>query len=368
MKFAPSSAVIAAIIMGAAAVSGESAESVATDPVGFVRVNCKAASDTSITLPLTRPPEFAGTAASVAGNVVTVSSVSWVANDWTYGIGANPSNTYYVLVTSGASEGAYYTITGNSPTTLTVDPNGAPSAASDGFAEGDQFKIIPYWTLNTAFPNGSGIKPSPDVFSPKSTLLFTSNAAGVNLPLSTAYFYHDGSQAAAGWYIEGNLNAGIQNDVVLNQEQSYVVRNSAAGATSPTLVGAVSTAKYRTVLSILAPNKQQDHFVGLSFPIDISLSQTGLQSSPAFVRSADVFNPKDVVILHNNTAPGINKPLGISYFYHDGTQAAAGWYIEGNLSAGVQDTQKVIKAGEGFVIRKARGPVGSNYWTANPPY
>ena len=56
---------------------------------------------------------------------------------------------------------------------------------------------------------------------------------------------------------------------------------------------------------------------------------------------------------------GYNKPLSTSYFYHDGSQGPEGWYIEGAISQGTQDDNPVLKAGQGFVIRKQAAPKSS---------
>src|ERR1051326_2497762 len=57
-------------------------QSVTTDPVGFLQpfntqanqINLLANSDTLVSVPFTRPPEFTGAIASISGNVITVSS------------------------------------------------------------------------------------------------------------------------------------------------------------------------------------------------------------------------------------------------------------------------------------------------------
>ncbi|MCC6355972.1 MAG: TIGR02597 family protein, partial [Verrucomicrobiae bacterium] len=89
---------------------------VTTDPVGVMRYVFQANSDSSMSLPLHRPTEFAGAVGSVGSNWITAfatsnSPINWVNNDWTYGVGTNANNTYYAMFTTGALEGAWFQIT-----------------------------------------------------------------------------------------------------------------------------------------------------------------------------------------------------------------------------------------------------------------
>ena len=82
-----------------ASASLASAQSVVTDPVGYVNLTCSGSSDTILSVPVTRPSEFTGSVASVAGSTVTITgSTGWTANQWVYLSGTAQHSTYYALI------------------------------------------------------------------------------------------------------------------------------------------------------------------------------------------------------------------------------------------------------------------------------
>ncbi len=146
------------LLLSVAAVSslllanGASAQSVATDPVGFTTTPCPGNSDTYISVPFTRPPEFVGATASATVNTITVSGSPWTANQFVYVAGSQPK-TYFVLIGPHAStnpkEGLFFQITANTTNTLTVN------AAGDNLSSivaATQILVIPYHTLGSVFP------------------------------------------------------------------------------------------------------------------------------------------------------------------------------------------------------------------------
>lgn len=57
-------------------------------------------------------------------------------------------NTYYALVTAGTARGAFFTVSTNSPTSVTIDLDGPPLTSKDVKA----VELRPYWSLATLFP------------------------------------------------------------------------------------------------------------------------------------------------------------------------------------------------------------------------
>src|SRR6476469_8572987 len=75
--------------------------SVSTDPVGFTSTSCLSNSDTYVSIPFTRPPEFTGTIQSIAGSTITINGTpGWTTNRYVYAAGTQP-NHYYVLLELG---------------------------------------------------------------------------------------------------------------------------------------------------------------------------------------------------------------------------------------------------------------------------
>src|SRR5262249_23765940 len=119
-----------------------------TDPVGFTATSCLARSDTYVSIPFTRPPEFIGTVQSAGDNILTINGVpGWSNNHFVYTTSSQPKH-YYVLIGNGGTtnpkEGHIYQITGNGSNTLLVDTT---SDNLTGIVANTQVSVIPHWTL-----------------------------------------------------------------------------------------------------------------------------------------------------------------------------------------------------------------------------
>src|ERR1700716_2602320 len=126
----------------------------ASDPVGFTTTSLLGESDTLISIPFARPPEFTGAIQSVAGSTITAAGTpGWTANQFVYVAGSQPKH-YYALIGGGGSlnpkEGRFYPITANGTNTLTVTTSTANDVS--GIVANTQVTIIPYWTPATIFP------------------------------------------------------------------------------------------------------------------------------------------------------------------------------------------------------------------------
>jgi len=85
------------------AVNSLQAQTYTAPPVGFTTTACLANSDTLVSLPFSRPPDFVGSIASVSGGTLTISGATgWQNNQFVYGTaltaGGTQHNTYYALV------------------------------------------------------------------------------------------------------------------------------------------------------------------------------------------------------------------------------------------------------------------------------
>jgi hypothetical protein len=136
------------------------AQTVSTDPVGFIPIVAKGNSDTYLALPLHRGLSFQGTVASVNQNTLSVNSAAFQTDGY--------KDTHYVLIASGAKEGMWYAITTNSPTAVTIELAG--DTLGTAVASGTEIQIIPFWTLATLFPGGVGVHASPS-FLPRTSVL-----------------------------------------------------------------------------------------------------------------------------------------------------------------------------------------------------
>ena len=353
--------------------SSASAQTTATtDPVGAVSLSFLAESDTSLALPFSRGISWEGQIASngLSGfSVTVVGQDPFLDNQFT-------SEAHFMRVLTGELKGMYFSVLSNSVDSLTVEDLGLGDLSEMGLAVGDEISVEKYWTLGSLFPKSSNFPESSDVFNPVALLFQTRtlldgepSSAGINLPLGKSYLYHDGSQGPEGWYEFGNHLDGLKNEKPLAPDNYVVIRNLTDSAVTLNVSGSVMDGSYATILTRIQEGERQDNYIGVTFPVNMSLNESGLATSPAFNKSSDVFNPMDLVFVLKDDEPGQNKPFGKSYLYHDGSQGPEGWYEFGNHLDGLKGDVNVFQAGRGVVIRKAAiGGVGNGIWTASPPY
>lgn len=284
-----------------------------SEPVGFSSVSLLAASDTSVALPFLRPAVFAGKISSVNGNVIAVDvTPAWSANQFVHVTGAQP-NTYFALIGSGGLEGCTFTVTGNGASTLVVDLAGA---SLNGVVAGDAVRIVPYWTLGTLFPaGGAGVSftATTDVTSPQTIVsLSLFPGSGIN-PAGATFFHFSGAWRQTGQSISLN-----QDDQIVPLNSPVRVTNAANGGV---LVTAGAVAMQKLALSIATQmDGQHDNPVALTRPVPVTLNDSGLAASGAFLASASAVLRNDLVLVTDNTAAGVNRAASTFYIYYN-----AGW-------------------------------------------
>ena len=356
------------------------AQNVTTDPVGAITITLKGSSDTIVSLPFHRPVALETQVQALSGNTITINATSANigANQFVNGATFNSTtvtDTYYVQFMTGNREGMYYTITANDQSNITVNPN--KDTLSGNVGVGDTFRIIPYWTLNTLFPNGQGINgsPSPAPSQRNSELLFPpNNTPGTNLVASDIYYYYNGtSGSGAGWRLAGGNFTIVENNAVVYPDSFFVARNLIPGDTSLTVVGNVPMSAYTTPISTLSANMDQDIFVGINAPVPVTLGQTNLFQSGVF---AGTSNPspsqrQDQLLVYDSTATGINNVPAKIYYYYTGTGGGGpGWRLAGDTSfTNIYDNVAILQPGQGYIIRKKGTTIPQTFlWSFVPSY
>lgn len=342
----------------------------ATSPVGFMTTACLANTDTNLTIPFTRPAAFVGAATSGANaanntGTITFSGTPFTASAYKYVQGTQATH-YYAYVTGGTKEGAIYDIADNTANSLTINTNGD---SINTLASGTQVRIIPHWTLATAFTVGqSVIGATTFVNAPTQILVPDQATAGTDLVAAATYFYYSGTAAGGpGWRRLGGTFSAIYDDTVLYPETYFVLRNNTASNLSFVPVGSVSTlsaavtsssaqtvgVNVATVLNTLAANTDQDNAIGLPVAVDTTLDGSNLYQSGAFTGQSVFFGGTgDQLLVYDNTASGTDKAASKTYFYYNGSAAGgAGWRQLGEPFTALHNTD-VLKAGAGFIVRK----------------
>ncbi len=317
-------------------------------------------SDTIVSLPLHRPDVYRGTIVTTNGPVVTLASASFAPDAF--------NDRCYLLLESGAGDGAWFPITGTSANGVTVGfgPEGEPA----GLLPGTLVKIIPFWTLDSVFPNGRGVNASGNLLPITKVLLPDSAGAGIRLAPSASFFYFSGSgYGGEGWRKFGQDPAVKFDDQILPPGSSMVVRHESGPDSVFENIGVVQDSAFSVALGTRAAGTDQDLSLGLGIPVPVSLADSRLFESGAFASSATLDQPGDQLLVFDQSSPGKNRIPGAAYYYYGGTQAGGpGWRRVG-LPSTIQDAATVFQPARGFVIRKAGGPsVVSTRWTVRPAY
>jgi hypothetical protein len=307
--------------------------------IGFNRVTCQAKSDTLVSVPFMKHPVKAAKTLAV---VPTISSGQAVltpseATTWT---ADELKNNFYVRITSGVLAGHWYDITGNAAATLTIDLNGENGS---GFAEGDTFMVVGYWTLDTLFP-------------PVTQTTFHKSSGNLEV-----YFLTDSGwkKSAAGFPAAGNT--------ILEPGLPFIIRHpDQVAATDFEPDGRVLRGTDSIWLEQTAADKQ-DNTVAVQRPVDVALSDSGLGET-AFASSTSHASGdrKDELLVFDNGAKAFNKSPSAIYY-----KVAQSWFKdEGKAEANsAAASTKALSASSGLIIRKSKGTTDiSTIWNNQPTY
>jgi uncharacterized protein (TIGR02597 family) len=313
-------------------------------PVGGFTTTAAANTDTLVSPTLAREAAWRGTVASGSGTSITLASAAWTAGQFAPG-----AETYYVRMLSGPLAGQFFVITGNSTTALTVDAAGLNLST---IASGDSAEIAPFWTLGTLYPAsqaGTAFIASASPLSVQTQLLFfDGDSSGINRASSAVYYFFNGA-----WRKAGSSSTTSFNNTLIFPDSYFIQRNKAS-ATSLVYVGRVQPGALGTVLE--ARSTQNDNFVALSFPVNVTLDQSGLAA--AITASPSPLSIRDQLLVFPSTGSGINRAASAVYYYFNGAWRKAGSSSTTNFGG------DVLTAGSGFIIRKAANGT-SSAWTYN---
>lgn len=355
---------------------------VTTAPVGFNSVTALSNSDTRISTPLQRPAVFQGLVQGVAGNVITVQGLpGWTLNQFLYASGSQP-NTYYVTPTTGNKKGMFYTITANSAdsgaantTTVTVDAAGDTLDTASGILSGDALSIIPFWTLDTIFPGQAGITGTSNIFGTGALtqILVTDPATvGTDLASSRTYYYFNGTGfGGVGWRMVSGGFTNIKNNDVILPDMPIIVRQNNVATSQVTVVGSVPTNERKYVIGTLQSNTAQDNNIAIDIPVSMTLAQSNLFQSGAFLGTTNIFGTGgDKLLVFNDAAAGYDKSASATYYYYNDTGfGGPGWRSVGGGFTTIRNNDVVFQPGSGYVVRKVATPTPTTaVWSVPLPY
>lgn len=289
--------------------------------------------------------------------MLTISGTpNWAVNQWVYASGTR-SNHHYLFFRTGALEGHSFPVIENTSDSVTLDAGGVSLA---GVTSGDGFRIVPFWSLGTLFPAGDAglaFSVTTDPLSPQTQVwLSDPSSVGVN-PIPSAYFFHAGA-----WRQAGQDLAISRNDQPIRPGTPLRIRNGANGGVL-VVSGAVVREKQALVLRTQV-GAEQDNEVALLRPVAVSLNESGLASSGAFLGSTHALARGDLLMVFEPTEVQLGKPPAHYFFYQNGAWRKLGHSL--NVDFG---NEPILAPNSGFVIRKAATTTGaSQVWLNRPSY
>jgi uncharacterized protein (TIGR02597 family) len=324
------------------------ADTVTSEISGYLKISAPASTDTPVSPVFSRPTIWRSTVASVSGSTISVTGTP----GWTAGSLAPGASTYHVRLTSGALNGHFLTITANAAASVTVDNAGLNLAS---VVAGDTLEIAPYWTLGTLYPAADAgtkfIATSSPLARQTEILLFDASSTGIDRASSGRYFFYKNA-----WRKVGASTATSFDNTIIYPDSYFVQRNNSS-ATTLVFTGRVLPGTVSTVLEAI-PSGQNDNFMGLSFPVDITLSRSGL-SSNGFTATTNVNSIADQLLVFDPAVTGFNRAPSAAYYYYNG-----GWRKVGDSTNTDYSNSVTLPAGAGFLIRKAASAT-STAWQFN---
>lgn len=329
--------------------------SVATSPaVGYNETICLGGSDTIVTAPFQRSPDFQGMLAikpvvtGTAANLTATAGTVWAVDQF--------KNTHFVQFTSGPGTGFMTPILGNTATTLSV--NSADPGLKKVLAN-DRYRIVPFWTLATLFP------PATQTAFHASTgrlptqrgselLVYGAGTPGTNLVPTQIFFVTatEWRQAAPGF--------PAADSTILPPNAVFVVRHQpSADATSFRPSGMVSDAVTSFPLAGMT-GSVVDHYIGLTRPVPVKLVDLGLL--PTVFQVSTGLTPatrKDELLVFDNSVASYDKTESARYFRFNNN-----WYKD-DVTFPISNND-TLPHGAVVVIRKALNASATPVFWQNP--
>jgi uncharacterized protein (TIGR02597 family) len=297
MKLLPS---ISTAFLASGLLFSLNAQSVTTDPVGYVTVEVTGIGTTVLGIPLIREEAFRGEIVGINGLELSLDS----------GLSSIPTSSgenYFIQILDGNFSGAMvqiFSFDSDSILTLAED-------ISSVLSLGDRISIRRHWTLG-------------DLFGPSNESSFVFGGNSVIDPSAdrliidgVVYYYKSGGIGGTGWRTAGNVDA--QNAVIWPTSAITLIRRSDIPS-NLTLTGEVSTSQ------LLAAIETGTNRISSLLPVGLTLENSGLfdPESPFSVKGGNsVIDPNADRLIFD----------GQVFYYKSGGIGGTGWRTAGNLDA-----------------------------------
>lgn len=342
--------VVTAIALAFEIISLKAAPSDISDVVGVHEMQLSSGPN-FISAPLHKQPFFRGSVSAVAGTTVSIGgSPGWTVNQF----GPLDSHTQFVLIlrhdasATPGNEGDWWPITANAAATLSVNARGDDLTTL--LVAGDDIEVRHLVSLKDLFGTGPSVllnKDSDGSANPndEDVIYFVSGTS-----FSSEAFYHDGSLAPAGYYVDGDGPFDGSTLTIGPDEPLMVFRKRGSAALNTLLAGNVQSTSLTHYLKT-GPNP-----VGTGFPVDSPIGSSGLLESGWLQDSNGSPSPAEEDVLYTVSGSSFMDEV----FYHDGSLVAPGWYANGTA-----DDSFPLASGHGLILF-VKNPTGLQWREAVP--
>lgn len=292
------------------------ADSVATDPVGFVKTSLPAGSLTAVGVNLNKPAALGAAVESASADSISVSSAANVSD------ALDSAKSYYVEVTSGALEGDRIDVdvAGSSDATIKLNVASANNTINSAaaLAAGDTVVVREHYTFSdiTALIGEDNIHSGDDIGD--TTQILTYEGDGFEF---YAYF-------AGVWYQASTFD--VVDDQVIAPGVGLMIQNAGSSDIDLTAVGEVRTNDF--VLPLAAGSQ----LVTFGFPVDRSPADYGLTTDYFTAAELDASEGDQIL---NWDGSGFD----FHALFSDGE-----WYNTGTFASGTNE--KLFEAGHSVIL------------------
>ena len=297
-----------------------SAASLISEPVGCVRVTIPAPAPGEsnrkvLGVPFNRPSLYRASLVSAAGTTLKCGSLGWQSGQFVQA-------PHFLKIRSGTNQGRYFSITGNTLDSVTVNATGFTFAAKDAF------EIFPAQTLGSLFGTTSST-----VALRSGTLEAQADLVRLRSGPTWITYFFNGTQ----WRTPGSTAS--QNNTLIQPEQGILLVCGGTSAVSLSLLGNISITPEMSAVpgsgeALLSPR----------FPVQTTLSALNLQSLTGWIKGATA-SLSDHVMKWNGASWNI--------YYHTGAR----WQMAGSNDS--QDSASIVP-GESLLIHRKDGSTGAS--------
>ncbi len=346
LRFLPKLASIITVgVISAAIAYQATAQTVYTDPVGFITLNATNGPNglSYLGLSMTQVPVFRG-ALNAAPSGTAIPLTGLVAGSYTQATINAIGNPQFYIEDVNSNNAAGF---GFSDDIVSNDANNVYTANNDSsvFANGDAVKIYPHWNFNSVFGATDTVVPLTSSTTPsladQITLYNPVNGQ------SAIYYYRTGK----GWRYTSNVTIDC-GATTLYSDQGIILSRVSGSDTNAgfLLVGGVKVLKTQVPV-----------YTGVNLPAEVYAYSVTLTNSGLYTGSV-------ATGLGGSTTPSLADQVTILtgpnagvYYYRTGK----GWRYTSNVTIDAGNTP--LTMGTGFLINRLPTN-GSFTWTATAPY